>query len=82
MSLYAQKHDTCPTCTCTDPVPPHVAEAMVPSAMGFPLEGVNRFEVIDHRPGSENPGRAMTVYGAKVEVSMQDGGRTLKVLLS
>lgn len=43
---------------------------------------MNRFEVIDHRPGSENPGRAMTVYGAKVEVSMQDGGRTLKVFLS
>ena len=82
MSVYAKKRTTSQPCTCTDPVPPHVAEAMVPSAMGFPMEWVNRFEVIDHRPGSENPGRAMTVYGAKVEVSMQDGGRTLKVFLS
>ena len=43
---------------------------------------VTRFEVIDHREGSETFGRAMTVYGARVSLSYQDDGRTLKVFLS
>lgn len=43
-------------------------------------EHVTRFEVIDHRTGGE--GRIFTSYAAKVELSYQDNGKTLKVFLS
>lgn len=53
------------------------------SAIENPRENakVNRVEVIDHTPGSE--GRVFTKMGVnRVEVSLQDDGKTLKVFLS
>lgn len=41
---------------------------------------VTRFEVIDHRTGVEN-GRAFVSYYCRVESSLQDDGRTLKVFI-
>lgn len=49
------------------------------------LEKVNRVEVIDHtRPYTEGGGRAYVFKqnGVKVELSLQDEGRTLKVFIS
>jgi hypothetical protein len=49
---------------------------------------VVRFEVIDHStrgPGvsySPDVARAVVAYGVRVQISLQDGGRTLKVFLS
>jgi len=52
------------------------------------FDGVTRFEVIDHTAENRdkiiNHGGAATVYrqlGVGVELSLQDGGRTLKVFL-
>lgn len=45
---------------------------------------VSRFEVIDHRDDSANPGRVLVVWekeNFKVEPSLQDDGRTLKIFL-
>lgn len=42
---------------------------------------VTRFELIDHREGSDTPGRAIVRYDVDVELSLQDQGRTLKVFL-
>ena len=45
--------------------------------------GVTRFEVIDHRKSvEEGGGRIVVEYGVKVEVSIQDGGKTMKVFLN
>lgn len=44
------------------------------------LKYVNRFEVIDHT--GEKLGRIVVRYGANVEVSFQDGYKTMKVFLS
>ena len=44
------------------------------------LKHVNRFEVIDHT--GEKLGRIVVRYGANVEVSFQDGYKTMKVFLS
>lgn len=41
-----------------------------------PLEGVNRFEVID------GTGRALTYHGVSVRLEYQDDGRTLKAFVS
>lgn len=43
-------------------------------------EKVTRFEVIDHT--SELQGRILVKYGVKVEISIQDDGRTMKVFLT
>lgn len=45
-------------------------------------EKVTRFEVIDHREGSEAYGRAFVSHGVGVELSYQDDGRTLKVFVN
>jgi hypothetical protein len=50
-----------------------------------PFGRVSRFEVIDHRMetiAAEQPVRAIVATGAKVTLSFQDHGRTLKVFLS
>lgn len=44
------------------------------------IEKVTRFEVIDHT--SELQGRILVKYGVKVEISIQDDGRTMKVFLT
>ena len=44
------------------------------------LKGVTRFEVIDH--SSKKRGRYVVEYGVKVEASVQDEGRTLKIFLT
>ena len=44
------------------------------------IDKVNRFEVIDH--SGEKIGRILVKYGIKVEVSIQDDGRTMKVFLT
>jgi hypothetical protein len=41
---------------------------------------VDRFEVIDHT--SKARGRVVVEYGVKVEVSIQDGGKTMKIFLT
>jgi hypothetical protein len=48
------------------------------------VRGLRRFEVIDHRMESvtNDRVRAFAAYGAMVELSFQDQGRTLKVFLS
>ena len=43
-------------------------------------EKITRFEVIDHT--SELQGRILVKYGVKVEISIQDDGRTIKVFLT
>lgn len=43
-------------------------------------EKITRFEVIDHT--SELQGRILVKYGVKVEISIQDDGRTMKVFLT
>lgn len=47
------------------------------------LSKVTRFEVIDHThtdPAAE--GRILVRYGVKVEVDLQDDGKTLKIFLT
>lgn len=44
------------------------------------LKEVTRFEVIDH--SSKKRGRYVVEYGVKVEASIQDEGRTLKIFLT
>jgi hypothetical protein len=44
------------------------------------LKEVTRFEVIDH--SSKKRGRYVVEYGVKVEASIQDKGRTLKIFLT
>ena len=48
----------------------------------LPLEypQVDRFEVIDHT--SKARGRVIVEYGVKVEVSIQDSGKTMKIFLT
>ena len=41
---------------------------------------ITRFEVIDHT--SEFQGRILVKYGVRVEISIQDDGRTMKVFLT
>ena len=41
---------------------------------------VTRFKVIDHT--SEFQGRILVKYGVRVEISIQDDGRTMKVFLT
>jgi len=43
---------------------------------------ITRVEVIDHRASSSAPGRMLVLWNVNAEISMQDGGRTLKVLVS
>ena len=49
---------------------------------GFPLTGFNRFEIIDHRKATAQPGRVLVAYGATIQVSVQDKGQTVKVFVS
>jgi acyl carrier protein len=49
---------------------------------GFPLTGIRRFEVIDHRSITGKPGRVVVAYDMKLEVAVQDNGTTIKVFLS
>ena len=44
------------------------------------LDGVTRFEVIDHT--KDGGGRALVRYGIRVQTSLQDEGRTLKIFLT
>jgi hypothetical protein len=44
------------------------------------LKNVTRFEVIDH--SKKMRGRYVVEYGIKVEVSIQDDGKTMKVFLT
>ena len=44
------------------------------------LKEVTRFEVIDH--SSKKRGRYVVEYEVKVEASVQDEGRTLKIFLT
>jgi len=44
------------------------------------FKNVTRFEVIDH--SKKMRGRYVVEYGIKVEVSIQDDGRTMKVFLT
>lgn len=49
------------------------------------LDKVTRFEVINHKHddmGTNKHGRMLVEYGVKVELSLQDDGRTLKVFLT
>ena len=48
--------------------------------MTVETEKITRFEVIDHT--SELQGRILVKYGVKVEISIQDNGRTMKVFLT
>lgn len=48
--------------------------------MTVETEKITRFEVIDHT--SELQGRILVKYGVKVEISIQDDGRTMKVFLT
>lgn len=43
-------------------------------------EAVTRFEVIDHTHQAR--GRVMVRYGVKVDIAIQDKGRTMKVTLT
>lgn len=45
------------------------------------LDNVTRFEVIDHTLVADPVGRIVVKYDVKVELSLQDDGRTLKVFL-
>ena len=45
-----------------------------------PIDKVTRFEVIDH--SKKMRGRYVVEYGIKVEVSIQDDGRTMKIFLN
>jgi hypothetical protein len=53
-----------------------------------PIENrITRLEVINHAPNELNVGRLLTLYKemgdfSQVELSYQDGGRTLKIFLS
>jgi hypothetical protein len=56
-----------------------------PADAGSHETAVTRFEVIDHRnphgvPG-KTCGRVYSAHGCKIELSYQDGGRTLKVFV-
>ena len=44
------------------------------------VANVTRFEVVDWSTGFDG-GRTMVRYGVRVELSLQDDGRTLKVFL-
>jgi len=44
------------------------------------IDKVTRFEVIDHT--KKQRGRIVVEYGIKVEVSIQDDGKTMKVFLT
>lgn len=44
------------------------------------IDKVTRFEVIDHT--KKKRGRIVVEYGVKVEVSIQDDGKTMKVFLT
>lgn len=44
------------------------------------VDNVTRFEVIDHT--FKNKGRVLVEYDVRVEISIQDEGRTMKVFLT
>jgi len=44
-------------------------------------EAVTRFEVIDHRAAVVSFGRVFSAWDVSIELSYQDGGRTLKVFV-
>jgi hypothetical protein len=46
------------------------------------VNSVTRFEVIDHRTGVSNTGRAFVATKCKVELSFQDKFKTLKVFVN
>lgn len=48
--------------------------------LSFITKDVTRFEVIDH--SKKMRGRYVVEYGVKVEVSIQDDGKTMKVFLT
>jgi hypothetical protein len=63
----------------------------VPAYSRAAFLGVTRFEVIDRASGGAGAekaaellggGRVLVRYGVSVELSLQDGGRTLKVFLT
>ena len=42
---------------------------------------IDRVEVINHRTDAERFGKVFTQWDCSVEISIQDGGRTLKVFV-
>jgi hypothetical protein len=46
------------------------------------INSVTRFEVIDHRTGVSNTGRAFVAKGCKIGLSFQDRLKTLKVFVN
>lgn len=48
--------------------------------LNFITKDVTRFEVIDH--SKKMRGRYVVEYGVKVEVSIQDNGKTMKIFLN
>lgn len=48
----------------------------------FEMEKVTRVELIDHRHGSSTFGRAFVAWDVSTSVSIQDQGRTMKVLVN
>ena len=58
------------------------ADAVPAPSTALPdLSGVTRFEVIDHRRGAPEVGRVFVAWNASGTLSMQDGGRTLKLFI-
>jgi hypothetical protein len=60
-------------------------QAQRDAELGAALRAVTRFEVIDHRSGDVHPverGRIYAAHECSVELSYQDGGRTLKVFVT
>lgn len=69
----------------TPGVPPRTRSTRVSFDTSRDLSRVERFELIDHRMetiAAEQPVRAVIATGAKVTLSFQDSGKTLKVFLS
>lgn len=60
------------------------ADSLVPiNVESYPIAGVTRVEVIDHRPTALLRGRAFTAHQVeRAELSFQDENRTLKVFLT
>ena len=79
---------TCDDTRVTPPAIPCATPRATPrmGLMAGSHEDVTRFEVIDHAPGavSYHPdvARSLVARDVKVELSVQDEGRTLKVFLT
>lgn len=55
-------------------------ESNTPEETGLDTSSITRFEVIDHTKNGN--GRILVVRNMKVELSLQDDGKTLKVFLT